>query len=114
MHITYPPGGGAQHKPLATISNPFGVKNYISIPERYHFVRLIAIHLLHLFFKDHQGRAMINRPYGTEEVAFNSQRPLPGFLEWQIGHPFGGWCENQMEEINGVGVVCSLIYVGQF
>src|SRR5919108_5483249 len=80
MHITYPPGGGAQHKPLATISNPFGVKNYISIPERYHFVRLIAIHLLHLFFKDHQGRAMINRPYGTEEVASISQRPSrPGY-----------------------------------
>jgi hypothetical protein len=34
-------------------------------------------------------------------VTFNSQRPLPGFLEWQIGQPFGGWCKNQMEEING-------------
>jgi hypothetical protein len=54
------PGVGAQRNPLATISNPFGVKGYISIPERCHFVRLIAIHLLHLFFKNHQGREGIN------------------------------------------------------
>jgi hypothetical protein len=69
------PGVYAALQPLATISHPFGVKGYISIPERYHFVRLIAIRLLHYFFKDHKSRAMINRPYGTDVVAFISQRP---------------------------------------
>jgi hypothetical protein len=48
------PGVYAALQPLATISNPFGVKGYISIPERCHFVGLIAIYLLHLFFKDHK------------------------------------------------------------
>jgi hypothetical protein len=69
------PGVSAALQPLAIISNPYGVKDYMSIPKPCHFVGLIAICLLHLFFKDHQGRAKLNRPYGTEEVAFNSQGP---------------------------------------
>jgi hypothetical protein len=57
------PGVSAALQPLATFFNPFGVKGYISIPGCCHFVELIAIHLLNLFFKDHHRAEEANFVY---------------------------------------------------
>ena len=53
------PGVYASLQPLATISNPFGVKGYISIPERGHFVGLSAIRGCIYFSKTIKAGEMI-------------------------------------------------------